>query len=107
MRAAIADVRMLVLWLSDNWCRWGLRAPPDVLTALIYRRAADQAKYATMRSLPLASRPSCCMTVIRRLAMTVDPAWIARTVPGGHVSVPIRTGFRPAVPLTHTVHHTR
>ncbi|MBO2464505.1 hypothetical protein [Actinomadura violacea] len=44
-------------------------------------------------------------TVIRRPAATVDPAWIARTAPGGHISVPIRTGYHPAVPLTLTVQH--
>lgn len=42
-------------------------------------------------------------TVIRRPVQAVDPAWVERTAPGGHVTVPIRTGYHPAVSLTLTV----
>jgi hypothetical protein len=35
VRAAMADVRLLAFWLSDNWCPWALFAPLDVLIALI------------------------------------------------------------------------
>jgi hypothetical protein len=44
-------------------------------------------------------------TVIRRPVSAVDHAWITRTAPGGRISVPIRTGYHPAVPLTLRVQH--
>ncbi|KAB2344862.1 methyltransferase domain-containing protein [Actinomadura rudentiformis] len=44
-------------------------------------------------------------TVIRRPVTAVDPAWIVRTAPGGRISVPIRTGYHPAVPLNLNVLH--
>ncbi|WP_242882607.1 hypothetical protein [Actinomadura litoris] len=44
-------------------------------------------------------------TVIRRPVPAVDPAWVARTAPGGQIRVPIYTLYHPAAPLTLTIQH--